>query len=173
MFIVVAAIAGFSGWNLYKTITKATSTGWNTAVIFSLVLSIVSFLVCYQIGFILVGALSRGKKFADTDKQYNYAVLIAARNEETVIAQCIQSIKAQDYPSDKITTIVIAHNCTDKTAEVARAAGAVVFECQTKERRKGYALKYAMECLARDYEKGIKHFDGYFIVDADNLLKPN
>ena len=51
--------------------------------------------------------------------------LIAARNEEAVIAQLIESIKHQDYPAELIDTFVVADNCTDDTAEVAEKSGAI------------------------------------------------
>ena len=46
---------------------------------------------------------------------HKYAVVIAARNEEKVIGNLLDSIKQQDYPSELVTTFVVADNCTDKT----------------------------------------------------------
>ncbi|MBE6678019.1 MAG: glycosyltransferase [Ruminococcaceae bacterium] len=110
------------------------------------------------------------KKFPRTDAKHKYAVTIAARNEEAVIAKLIESIKRQDYPSEYLTIFVVADNCTDKTAELARAAGAVCYERFDKEHcTKGYALQYLYKCIERDY--GIESFEGYFVFDADNLLK--
>ena len=128
-----------------------------------------------------IGFLFKGKKFKDTDKKYNYAVLIAARNEEKVIGQLIDSIRKQDYPAEKITIFVVAHNCTDNTAAVAREQGAIVYELNNtprKEHRKGYALKFALDNIKAAYASetqpnGIKNFDGYFIFDADNLIANN
>ena len=60
-------------------------------------------------------------------KLNRYAVLISGRNEEKVIGELVKSIKNQDYPSELIDVFVIADNCTDNTAEVAREAGAEVF----------------------------------------------
>jgi cellulose synthase/poly-beta-1,6-N-acetylglucosamine synthase-like glycosyltransferase len=114
-----------------------------------------------------------GKKFKPTDKKYRYAVLVCARNEEKVIAQLIDSIQKQDYPKELITTFVVAHNCTDNTAKVAKDAGAIVYEFNDNKpshRRKGYALKFLIDKLRADYADS---FDGYFIFDADNLLRSN
>ncbi len=110
------------------------------------------------------------RKFAPAKNYHKYAVLVAARNEETVIGNLIDSIKKQDYPSDLIDIFVVADNCTDATAAAATRAGAVCYERQDPDHRtKGFALQYLVECIRRDY--GIDSYEGYFIFDADNLLK--
>lgn len=132
-------------------------------------------IIGYRLIFAIFGFITPPKKFKRTDKQYNYAVLIPARNEELVIAQLIKSIKEQDYPSDKISIFVVAHNCTDNTAKNARTAGANVYEFNSKMKRKGIALDYLLKQIREKYSSpeqtnGIKVFDGYFVFDADNLL---
>lgn len=110
------------------------------------------------------------RKFPPAKQNHKYAVLIAARNEETVIGNLIDSIRAQDYPKELIDIIVVADNCTDNTAEVARSLGAICYERTDPDRRtKGFALQYLVECIRKDF--GIDHYEGYFIFDADNLLK--
>ena len=103
---------------------------------------------------------------------HRFAVLIAARNEQEVIGNLIDSIKAQDYPEKLIKIFVVADNCTDATARVARSRGAAVFERRDPERRRegGYALDYLlreMKLLHQEY------FDGYIVLDADNVLAPD
>ncbi|MBO5369082.1 MAG: glycosyltransferase [Clostridia bacterium] len=110
------------------------------------------------------------RQYPPAKKQHKYAIMIAARNEETVIGNLIDSINAQDYPSELIQVFVVADNCTDNTAEVARKYGAVCYERFDNEHRtKGYALEFLVDNISRDY--GIESFDAYFIFDADNLLK--
>ena len=119
----------------------------------------------------LVGLLKTPKTYEET-KKYKYGVLISARNESAVIAQLIQSIKQQNYPKKLITVFVVADNCTDHTAEIARQAGAVVYERFNKEQvGKGYALDWLLKNIAKDY--GEDAFDGYFVFDADNILDEN
>lgn len=109
------------------------------------------------------------KKFPKAKAQHKYAVLIAARDEEAVIGNLIKSIKKQDYPQELITVFVVADNCNDKTALIARECGAVCYERKDdKHRTKGYALEFLTSKIDEDY--GILSFDGYFIFDADNLL---
>jgi cellulose synthase/poly-beta-1,6-N-acetylglucosamine synthase-like glycosyltransferase len=110
------------------------------------------------------------RKFKPAKKLHKYAVLIPGRNEEPVVGNLINSIKKQDYPQELITIFVVADNCTDQTAAVAREHGAICYEhFNPNERTKGFALKYLFEQIDRDY--GVEAFDGYFIFDADNLLK--
>lgn len=118
-----------------------------------------------------IGAFTT-RKFAKTEKKHDYAVLIAARNEEKVLGNLLESIRRQDYPAEKITVFVVADNCTDATAAVARAGGAVCYErFDTAHRTKGFALQFLMQNIHRDYGKDA--FDGFFIFDADNLLMPD
>lgn len=104
------------------------------------------------------------------EKKHCYGVLIAARNEEVVIANLIGSIQKQTYHEKLIDIFVVADNCTDKTAEVARAAGAEVYERFNKEQvGKGYALKYLLDQLM--VKDNWSKYDGFFIFDADNILE--
>lgn len=110
------------------------------------------------------------RKFDPAKKQHKYAVCIAARNEQAVIGNLLDSIAKQDYPSELVDVFVVADNCTDSTAEVARSKGAVCYErFNDRDKTKGFALQYLFECIRRDY--GIETYEGYFIFDADNLLK--
>lgn len=88
------------------------------------------FFVCYSYQFFYVAvALLKRKKFTCRNENHRIAVLIAARNEENVIGQLLDSIHAQkNYPMDHVDIYVGADNCTDDTARVARERGAIVFE---------------------------------------------
>ena len=133
----------------------------------------VIFCVCYayQFVYLAVPFIKRSKRSGET-VLHRYAVLISARNEEAVIGNLLESISAQRYPKDLITVFVCADNCTDRTAEIAAEAGAIVFErFNTRKIGKGYALDYLLRCIARNYDGG--EFDGYFVFDADNVLEPD
>lgn len=72
--------------------------------------------------------------------------MICARNEEQVIGNLLDSIAGQDYPKDKLHVFVIADNCTDETAAIARAKGATVYERHDLSKaRKGYALEFGFK----------------------------
>lgn len=124
----------------------------------------------YRIVYTITGFFAT-RKFKKASQNHKYAVLISARNEETVIGNLIDSIRANDYPQELITIFVVADNCTDKTAEIARQKGAVCYERFDSERRtKGFALQFLMNKIKEDYGS-VEAFEGYFVFDADNLLK--
>lgn len=130
----------------------------------------VAFTLCYtyQLVYAFV-VLVKKPLLLTASRQHKYAVLIAARNESSVISDLITSIKGQDYPSDLIDIFVIADNCTDNTAEVSRDAGAYVFERNNLEQiGKGYALDFALQNIWGKYGKGTH--EAFFVFDADNVL---
>ena len=130
---------------------------------------IFSILVYYKIVYFFVGMFWT-RKFKKTTNYHKYGIVIAARNEEKVIGNLIDSIKKQDYPSDLITIFVVADNCTDKTAQIARKKGCICYErFDENYKTKGYALNYLFEKIEKDYK--IQSFEGFFVFDADNLLK--
>ena len=131
-----------------------------------------AFTICYfyQFFYLPVPLLKRDKPHR-SETLCRYAVLIAARNEAAVIGHLLESIRAQDYPAHLVTVFVVADNCTDDTARIAREHGAVVYERFNRQQvGKGYALNFLLEQIASEYQNG---FDGYFVFDADNLLDPN
>ncbi len=131
--------------------------------------NLITILLAYHTVYTFVGMFFT-RKFKETKKQHKYAILIAARNEEAVIGNLLDSINKQDYPQDKITVFVVADNCTDNTASVARSHGAICYERQNDtDKTKGFALQFLLERIEEDY--GRQSFEGYFIFDADNLLK--
>ena len=128
------------------------------------------FMVCYayQAVYLAVSLLRKPKVYT-ARKLHRYDVLIAARNEETVIAQLIASVRQQSYPAELVDVFVVADNCTDRTAAVARTAGATVFERQDRYAvGKGYALKFLLHEVFERY--GENTYDGFFVFDADNIL---
>jgi cellulose synthase/poly-beta-1,6-N-acetylglucosamine synthase-like glycosyltransferase len=98
------------------------------------------------------------------------AVVVPAHNESLSIAACVRTLLAVAIPNT--TVYVIADNCTDNTAEVARTAGATVLERDNLTLRgKGYALDYAFNALAT---LGLQLApDCVLVVDADTQVAPN
>jgi cellulose synthase/poly-beta-1,6-N-acetylglucosamine synthase-like glycosyltransferase len=94
------------------------------------------------------------------------AVLICAHDEERVVAGVVKSLKAQDYEPGAFAIYVIADHCADRTAEVAREAGAIVFERQGESgRTKGYALQWGIQRIREQGEH-----DALCVLDADNVV---
>lgn len=104
------------------------------------------------------------------NKNHRFMAIIPAHNEENVVEELIESLKAQDYPKDLYDIYVIADNCTDRTADVARNAGAIVYERFDPEKKtKGYALDWF---LKQKIEEDAP-YDAFCIFDADNIVDKN
>ena len=132
----------------------------------------VIFFVCYTYQFLYIPVpWLRKEKPHGPAKANRYAVLICARNEQRVIGDLIASLRGQTYDQSLLSIFVLADNCTDDTAMVARVAGAHVYERFNQVRvGKGYALDFLLQHIGADYPNG---FDGYFVFDADNILSPD
>jgi cellulose synthase/poly-beta-1,6-N-acetylglucosamine synthase-like glycosyltransferase len=126
---------------------------------------------CYYFGISIFGWIKTkelNEKKVKPDK--TFALLIAAHNEELVIAHIIDSLKMQNYPKDLYDIFVIADNCSDKTAEIAQKHGAIVYNRTNNiERGKGYALEWMFSKIFHLEKK----YDVVSVFDADNLVSSN
>ena len=131
------------------------------------------FTICYfyQMVYVFTGLFKKSKKF-EAKKLNRFAVLIAARNEEAVIKNLIDGLKAQNYPEELIDIFVAADNCDDGTAKVSLDAGAYAYErFNNKYVGKGYALDWLIRRIKEDH--GEKNYDAYIVFDADNIVSPD
>ena len=107
------------------------------------------------------------KMHAPTKK---FLVLIPAHNEEKVVGSILDNLLHQiNYPKELLSIYVIADNCTDNTAKIAKASGVKViehFSRPNEPKGKPYGIKYALDQLGET----IKLFDNIAIFDADNLV---
>ena len=130
----------------------------------------------YQFIYIVIALIGDKKKKLDTyeaKKLHKFAFIIAARNEQAVIGNLINSIKQQNYPAELIDVIVVADNCTDDTAQNAREHGAICYErFNNMLVGKGYALDYCFNKIVEQFGD-YTAYDGYFIFDADNVIDKN
>ena len=126
----------------------------------------------YQAVCILISLFTKPVRFPEAPMDKRYAVLISARNEENVIGNLITCIQTQTYPKELIDIWLVADNCTDATAEVARGMGCHVIErFDQRLIGKGYALTYLLD---RMNESGASDpYDAFFVFDADNKLDRN
>ena len=116
---------------------------------------------------VAVFTVVRRRAFPRRAPATRFAVLAAARNEEAVIGQLVESLKRQNYPSSLVDIYVIPNNCTDYTEAVAAASGAEIIRCLGRVRSKGDALREAFcQLLPKDY-------DAFVVFDADNVVDPD
>jgi cellulose synthase/poly-beta-1,6-N-acetylglucosamine synthase-like glycosyltransferase len=131
---------------------------------------ILTFIVGYQL--LLTGAAWRAKR--NTPERpfalpTRFFILIPAHNEEKLLPSLLQNLQQLDYPASHYTVHVVADNCTDETAAVAREMGAVVHERTNEdERGKGYALQW----LVRRLIQNVQECDAFVILDADTIVSP-
>ena len=123
-------------------------------------------ITCYYLILGLIGLFRKEEKKNYTPKN-KLALLIAAHNEEVVIGSLIESMLKLDYPKDMYDIFVIADNCTDDTAKIAKSYGVNVCERFAEDKKgKGYALEWM---FAKLFNMD-KQYDAVAIFDADNLV---
>ncbi len=124
----------------------------------------------FQLIVSLFGFRKKTEDYASFDPKMRFLVLIPAHNEEGVIEGIIRNMEKMEYPRHLFDYYVLADNCTDNTAEVAKNAGAKVLQFQKNHPNeatgKSVVLKKAFEAL-----KGYQNdYDAVFFFDADNLV---
>jgi len=119
--------------------------------------------------FITVAAWFFNRETAPDQSPLTVTVVIPAHNEALGIAQTLDSIKRADFPDDQYRMVVIADNCDDDTATMARQAGATVLErSDTLNRGKGQALDWFFKSHTDQYAQRY----AVVIIDADTLVHP-
>jgi 1,2-diacylglycerol 3-beta-glucosyltransferase len=97
-------------------------------------------------------------------------VLIPAHNEEKLVGRCIASLSRQTYPRRLRRITVIADNCSDRTADVARAHGAsVLVRDDPNALGKGHAVRWALDRVLTQERRA----DVIVMVDADSVAEPD
>lgn len=124
----------------------------------------------YGVWFCIIGffGLKKNKPYNQVDPKTRFAVVIAARNERSVIGRLVDSLLAQDYPRDMFDVYVAPNNCTDDTREIALQHGALVFDPKGTIHAKGDVLAQIGDMLI-DSGK----YDAMCVFDADNLVQPD
>lgn len=126
-------------------------------------------LMLWQIFVSFFGFSKNTKNYKDHDPQLRFLVLVPAHNEEAVIGGIIDNLEHMDYPRELYDFYILADNCTDRTAEVARSMGANVLESwkdgPNGATGKPIALQKALKTLDGYQDK----YDLVMFFDADNL----
>ena len=124
----------------------------------------------YQVVVSLCSLVKLKDKPLKVKKDHRFMAIIPAHNEEAVVGNLIESLKNQTYNKDLYDIYVIADNCTDNTAKIAKEAGAIVYERYDETKKtKGYALNWFLQQkIAEDAP-----YDAFFVFDADNIVDKN
>ena len=116
---------------------------------------------------VAIFTLKKRRAYPEARPTTRFAVVIAARNEETVIGNLVESILAQNYPAPFRDVFVVPNNCEDFTEAAAAAAGAEIIHCLGPVRSKGDALHQAIGQLMH------REYDAFVVFDADNVVHPD
>ena len=131
-------------------------------LIFLIIGILVNIYLFHFIFFAIAGVIHK-RKFPKVKEKCRYGVLISAKDEENVIPRLINSIRSADYPQEKLDIFIIAHNCKDKTGDIARSLGAnVIVYNDENARTLGAAYHYAFKQI------NVKDYDGFIFLNADN-----
>lgn len=131
---------------------------------------IVTIFWIYQFIISLCSLVKLKEKPLKTNKQHKFMAVIPAHNEEAVIQNLIDSLKNQNYDKELYDIFVIADNCTDHTAMIARNAGAIVYERYDETKKtKGFALDWFLQQKIEENAQ----YDAVCIFDADNIADKN
>ena len=106
---------------------------------------------------------------AGAGSELRFDIIVPAHDEEAGIAGVIHNLLGLDWPREQFRVIVVADNCSDRTAECARRAGALVLE------RNNLALRGKGYALVRGFSVSLaQHFaDVAVVVDADSQASRN
>jgi len=110
---------------------------------------------------------TKHNKYTPAPPKHRMAAIIAARNEEFVIGNLIESLREQDYPQSLVDIYVIPNNCTDNTEGVALAHGAKIMKCNFEVKSKGAALSQFFDYIFRENDV----YDAFCVFDADNVVE--
>lgn len=139
------------------------------SVLLAIAIALLSLPLVVELTALTLASLLPGRRRASstTDAGMQLAVIIPAHNEEALIASCVASLRAS-AKGKNTRVIVVAHNCSDRTAMRAEEAGAEVLVCNDPlARGKGAALAAG---FAHTTALGV---DATLVVDADSVVSPN
>ena len=104
-------------------------------------------------------SVPRPQRFAQTPR---FLFLVPAHNEELLLSACLVSLRALRYPAERVDVVVIADNCTDRTAEIARVASVrCLVRTAPADPGKPRAIAWALTQVR------VAEYDAVAIVDAD------
>jgi 1,2-diacylglycerol 3-beta-glucosyltransferase len=136
-----------------------------------LVLLIPAVMVAYLLLLTVAACLSRKRQLKPPlSAAHRILLLIPAHNEAILLPSTLTNLRQLDYPAELYEVHVVADNCSDNTAELARAGGAFVHErFNDTLKGKGCALEWLLKRL---WAADTPH-DAVVILDADSIVSPN
>ena len=141
-------------------------------IVLNILLFILIILLAIPVSILLIQVLAslfwlgRSKEIPTLNKISSVAVVVPAHNESIGIINTVNSVLPQLKHNDQL--IVIADNCSDDTASIARGLGAIVVERQSETLRgKGFALDFGLKYLKANPPQVV------IMIDADCTISEN
>jgi len=126
----------------------------------------------YLLATSVAAMLARREGRSREEPRSRFLIVIPAHNEEAGITTTIRSCLAANYPSSLVGVVVIADNCSDRTASLATALGVRVVErFDSVKKSKGFAIEFLIEALAQSGE--LDSLDALVMIDADTTVDPD
>lgn len=155
---------------------RPAACGGRVMRVLSLVVLAPCVLVCAYYYYLALSALRRQgpgtAEQASTEPRHSFAIVIPAHDEEGTLEQTLASTKQLDYPQDKYEVFVIADNCSDATAAIARDSGATCYERRDEAKfGKGFALQWGFERVLPGGSDAIVVLDADCTIDRHALLE--
>ncbi len=149
------------------------------STLLGIVVSLLAVAAVFSCGYLLLLTLLSGRNRAPDEvpggfanflaQQVRFDILVPAHNEQALIQRTVTNLLQMDWPADSYRVLVVADNCTDNTAALARAAGAHVIERHHERLRgKGHALEFGFHA-----SQSSGWADAVVVVDADSEATPN
>jgi len=125
--------------------------------------------IWYYLAFFIL-SFKKSKSYHKSKNKYRYLIIVPARNEDKVIKNIFNSLKAQTYDKDFFDVYVITESKDDATNLIAKDYGYNYFVRKDliNKHTKGYAIKEFLDYINKLKNK--KHYDSYIIFDADNIM---
>ena len=141
-----------------------------TAIVLLPLLVIVVPVCTYLAVLTVVAPFGLGRHPGRKPPAHRFAIVVPAHDEERVLGRLLASLRELAYPAALFDVVVAADNCSDATAAIARAGGALVFERDDIEHQgKGWALRWLLDELGAAH----RSYDAYVLLDADSVVSPN
>ena len=124
-----------------------------------------SLYVFYVVFLLLANFIIKDKSDLETSPKTYFEIIVPAHNEEIFLQRLLSSLIDLDYPSKLYNIIVIADNCSDKTAAIAAEFDVnILVRNDTERTGKGHAIRYALDNMS------MNRYDAVLIVDADSTV---
>ena len=132
---------------------------------FAIVGCVFLFITAYLL-LLAVAAMIPEKRLGSASKTHRFAIVIPAHNESRILGTTLASIRELDYPGELVDVFVIADNCTDRTASVAKKGNVHSLVRHDPDHwGKGYALDWGFSQILT-----AGHHEAFVVIDADTIV---